>query len=131
MNEKPLFSIASATPQPGALERVLAAVYARQRQSRLWRVRVFAVTAVLSIGALIPVAISVVNAFAASNFAAYVSLAFSDGSIAASYWKEIGASLIESLPAASLTLALALAGAFLWSLRGAVRFAGNSRLINA
>lgn len=131
MNEKSLFSIPSAAPRPGALERVLASLYARQQQSRLWRVRVFAATASLSVIALIPAAISLARAFAASNFAAYVSLAFSDSSVLASYWKEIGVSLVESLPAVSLMLTLALIGTFLWSLRGMVRFTSNRNFINA
>jgi len=119
MDKKALFTISATAPRPGAAQRVLIALYAKQRESRLWRVRIFATTAFLSVAALVPVAISLVKAFAASNFAVYVSLIFSDG---ISYWKEIGASLIGSLPAVSLMLTLALLGTFLWSLRVMARF---------
>jgi hypothetical protein len=122
MDKKSLFTIPSYAPRPGTLDRVLAAVYARQQASRLWRVRIFATTAALSVGALVPMAISMVNAFSTSNFATYVSLIFSDVSVVSSYWKEIGASLIESLPAVSLMLTLALVGTFLWSLRSMMRY---------
>lgn len=122
MDKKALFVIPSYAPRSGALERVLVAVSAKQQASLLWRVRIFAVTAVLSVGALVPMVISLANAFSTSNFTTYVSLIFSDGSVVSLYWKEVGASLLQSLPAVSLMLTLALIGTFLWSLRSMIRY---------
>lgn len=125
MNKKALFMIPAAIPRSGLLERVLLALYTEQQQSRLWRVRVFATTALLSLAALVPVVISLVKAFATSNFDTYLSLVFTDGSVLLSYWKTIGASLIEALPVLSLAVTLALVGALLWSLRCMVRFTNS------
>jgi hypothetical protein len=117
MNEKPLFSLTPVTPRPGLLQQVLFAVQHRQQASRLWRLRVAASIGIASIVALVPVGISLVHAFAASNFADYVSLLFSDTAIALSSWKVIGASLLESLPVLALTSTLALVGLLVYSLR--------------
>jgi len=120
--DKKLSIIPSVSPAEGLLSRVLGVIREKQYRARLWRVRVFATTALLSVAALVPVAISLVKAWTASNFDTYISLVFTDG---LSYWKVIGASLAESLPAVSLMLTLALLGTLLWSVRTMVHFIGT------
>jgi hypothetical protein len=122
MSKKVPFFISPHMPQAGLLQRVLGAVYAKQQQSRLWHVRIFAFTAIVSAVALIPVITALVKAFTASNFSTYLSLIFSDGTMLAAYWRDVLASLVESLPAVSLMLTLALIGTLLWSLRAVVMF---------
>lgn len=122
MNNRPLFSIETIKPSNTLLQRILLAVHRKQEQSRLWRVRVFAATAALSIAALVPVVQSLITALNASNFGTYLSLVFSDGGLFFTFWKEIAASLIESLPVIAVAATLALVGIMLWSIRATVRF---------
>lgn len=131
MNRKPPFSISSATPSEGLLERIVHTIQERQYRARLWRIRVFAVTAALSIVALIPSSVAMMRAFKVSHFGTYISVIFSDGGVLASYWKDIATSLIESLPVISITVALALVGILLWSVSNMVRFMNNTRFFRA
>ena len=126
MNNKSLFQIDRINAPEGLLGRVVTAVYQKQQQSRLWRVRIFAGSAALCVVALIPVISNLITAFKTSNFGVYSSLIFTDGSAVASFWKEIVASLVESLPVISIALALALVGVLLWSLQKMVRFMSNT-----
>ena len=128
MNKDSIFSIPSIAPSKGLLERIVRAMHQRQEQSRLWRVRIFAGSAALSVVALVPVISNLVTALKASNFGTYVSLLFSDGGMFLAFWKEIGASLIESLPVIAVAGTLALLGVLLWSIRSMVRFM-NNRLV--
>jgi hypothetical protein len=120
MNEKSPLSIEYIAPSSTLLQRVLTAIYQKQEQHRLWRVRLFATSALFSIGALVPVVINLVTTIKASNFGIYMSLLFSDGTVV--LWKDISASLIESLPAISIGITLALVGILLWSIQKMVRF---------
>ncbi len=121
MNKTPLLRLSPVPVPAGAAERVIAVVEARQKTSRLWRIRLAVSTGIVSLGGLVPVGISLVRDIASSHAGAYLSLVFSDTSIALSYWKEIGASLLESVPFLALTGTLALLGLLLWSLRLAAR----------
>jgi hypothetical protein len=121
MNEKPLFTLAPVSPRSGLLQQVLFAVQEKQRMSRLWRFRTAVVLGIASIAALVPAGIALADAFATSHFGAYASLVFSDSAVAVSYWKEIGLSLLESLPVMTLAITLALVGLLLYSVRAMVR----------
>lgn len=121
MNEKPLFSLTSISPRAGLLDQVIAVIQNKQYASRMWRIRVSVSVGTVSALALIPVGISLVNAFAVSHFGSYLSLVFSDTGMALSYWKEIAVSLLESVPAVALTMTLALTGVLLWSMRIAIQ----------
>ena len=52
------------------------------------------------------------------GFFKYLSLAFSDGGIIATYWKEYTLSLVDSLPVASLGMSLFLLFVLFISIRG-------------
>lgn len=129
MNEKPLFTLSSVSAPQGVLERVLATIERKQRQSRLWRIRISVGASIASLAALIPVGNSLAQSFTASHFSAYVSLL--GDSVALTYWKEISVSILESLPAAALTMAVALVGVLLWSMRTAFRSISNPALQHA
>ncbi len=128
MNTRPLFKIGSVSPSPTLLGRIVLAIHRKQEQARLWRVRTFAGSAMLSVVALVPVIHSLIVALKASNFGVYMSLVFSDGGMFLSFWREIGASLIESLPVIAVAATLALIGFSLWSVRNMVRFMNNKSL---
>lgn len=63
---------------------------------------------VLSLGGFVFISVSIVKQFVASGFFQYASLAFSDGSLISTYWKEYLLSLSDSLPVASLGVAFFL-----------------------
>jgi hypothetical protein len=126
--EKPHFIIPHVVPQNTLFERIVMAIYEKQERMRLWRVRVFAGTVVLSVAALIPIVASLISALHSSNFGAYFSLIFSDSGVFLSAWKDIGVSLAESLPAITMAATLALLGILLWSLRSMIRSMSQSSL---
>ena len=99
---------------------------ARLPRRRAARFRLAALgTVILASGAaLIPAIGYAVQEFYASGFYDYLSLFFSDSSVAFSHWQEISLSLAESLPSLAVLLLIGFAAAFLWSLRRAVRNAG-------
>jgi hypothetical protein len=124
MNEKPLFHLTEVAAPQGLLERVIATIQHKQRMARLWRMRISVGAGIASVAALVPVGISLANSFAVSHFADYVSLL--GDSAALTYWKEISVSILESLPAALITMAIALVGVALWSMRTAIRSMGST-----
>ena len=130
MNEQPVFSLSPVSPREGFLSQVLFVIEQRQKAARVWRIRISVSAGILSVAALIPVGISVVQAFAASHFGAYVSLIFSDTATVFSSWKEVGALLLESLPFAIVTLALGLFGVLAYSVRIAIRSISTTPLIS-
>ncbi len=117
------------TPLPAGLRaRVLAAVAdARARQRRARRA-LFGSLAALSGISLVPAVGFVWQQFAASAFAAYASLLFTDSGAALANWKILLLSLVESAPLVGLTLAAGAAFVFLASLKALapyVRVRGN------
>ncbi len=130
MEQKPIFNLNSVSPRAGLFEQVIARIHAKQQASALWRIRISVGVAVASIAGLIPVVKALATGFATSNFSTYLSLVFSDTSIALSHWREIGASLLEAVPAAALTMTLALVVVLLWSMRTAIRSFTTRSLIS-
>ncbi|MBP7804606.1 MAG: hypothetical protein KA052_00070 [Candidatus Pacebacteria bacterium] len=57
------------------------------------------------------------HAFVASNFGNYLSVIFSDGGAAIGLWKELGLSLVESLPLLSVLAILGSVTILLWTVR--------------
>ncbi len=119
MNQKPLFSLTEVSTPPGLLKRVLLAIEHKQRMARLWRIRISVAISAVSLAALIPASTALANSFALSHFTSYLSLL--TDSAALTYWKEISVSILESVPAATLTMTVALVGVLLWSMRMAIR----------
>lgn len=117
-------ALISGTQAPqDLLARVLARVaLARRRTARL-RLAALSLGLLTTSLALIPAFSYTAHEFAASGFATYLSVLFSDSSVALSYWRELSLSLVESLPSVSLLILASLISVFLWSLRKAVRHA--------
>lgn len=80
---------------------------------------------VFSLGAFISSAVYAYDAFKASNFGSYFSLIFSDTGSIAHWWKQLGLSLIESLPLLGVITLLASISVLLWSLRKFAKHTGN------
>lgn len=71
----------------------------------------------LSLVAFIGSGVYAYHAFVASNFGSYLSVIFSDGGAAVSLWKELGLSLVESLPLLSILAILGSVTILLWTMR--------------
>jgi predicted anti-sigma-YlaC factor YlaD len=121
MNEKPLFLLNEINPPAGLFEHVVAKIQAKQHSSRLWTMRISLAVGLASIISLVPVTASLIRSFATSNFGIYASLIFSDTAVALSHWKDIGLSLLDSVPADSIALTVGLLVVALWSARAAFR----------
>lgn len=122
MEKSSLLHVQGPRPTAAFRKKVLLAIYRKQEQMRLWRVRTFALAAAGAAVLLVPVIHSLIIAFGNSHFGSYVSLLFSDGAIALSYWKTLGTSLVESLPVLNIAYTLTLIGILLWSVRAMIRF---------
>ncbi len=111
-------------PPKHLFEAVLACIALARRRAA--RIRLAALgTVMLASGlALIPAANYAISEFYASGFYDYLSLFFSDSSVAFSHWQEISLSLAESLPSLAVLLLIGFAAAFLWSLHRAIRGSG-------
>jgi len=99
-------------PPTGLEQRILAQIR--------WLIRVrlfgFSVLTATSFGGIIGAAVYLIGAFGQSGFHQYLSLAFSDQTVLLTYGKELGLSLIESLPVFGLAAFLAVVAVFIWSL---------------
>ena len=97
--------------------------HARQRQY-LW-----GAFSIASLGAVALSGLYAVHSASASGFSSYFSLLFSDGSTIAGLWREVGLSLLESLPVVAGIAVLGSIVAVLWSLRNLSKYSQNGRLI--
>lgn len=117
-NQGTLFSVFSEVETPHGLYAAVLAriVLARQRQARmktLW----LGISSFVCGLAFVPALGYAGQELYSSGFYAYTSLLFSDGGFVISAWREVGLSLIESLPSVALLLLLGLGVALAWSLR--------------
>jgi hypothetical protein len=76
---------------------------------------------ILSLGSLVLVIISLNKQFSSSGFFQYASLVFSDGSLLALYWKEYLLSLTDSIPFATMGVAIFLMFSTLISIKKVAR----------
>ena len=95
---------------------ILARLSALQRRSRQRRIVVSVVTAWVSALVAIPAFGYVVAEISHSGFGQYAGLLFSDGASVLAAWQDYATLLVETLPWASLTVALASVFALIVSL---------------
>jgi hypothetical protein len=106
----------SKTPE-SLRERVLLAIeHAQARQARNWRIA-WGTAAGLSFSTFAFSIWYAAKVASVSGFTSYLSIIFSDSASALGLWKELGLSLIESLPVVGLGILLASTLSILWSLR--------------
>lgn len=96
-------------------------VAALERRGAIARVSALALAAVASLSALVASCAYVWNVSASSGLGEFVALIFSDWSAALAFSKELGLSILESLPAVGIALALSAGLALAWSLYGIAR----------
>lgn len=108
-------------PPEDLLDKVLLRIYGVQRRRTRVRTALFGFCAVAAGALLVPAWGAFQNELALSGFTRFVSLAFSDWSAIITYGKDLGISLLESLPVFSAVAVLGLLLAFMASLGGLVR----------
>ncbi len=106
---------------------ILMCIQTLQRRSRRQRFAVGVIAAGVSALAAIPAFAYAAVEFSQSGFGQYVSLLFSDGAAVLDVWQDFGLLLAESVPWASLTVALASAFMLVGSLRLMSRNFNGSR----
>ena len=123
MTSRPFSTIENIKAPEQIREKVHARVVALERRAR--SVRFFGMTAltVASLSALLASCIYAWQSAVSSGFGQYLSLVFSD-TTALSFSRDLGLSLLESLPALGIAFVLAFALASVWSVS---RLAQSSR----
>ena len=113
--------LSEVTVPANLLEAILVRIgIARRRTARI-RFSLLMFGIISSGIALVPAVTYAVSEFQTSGFYEYLSLLFSDSTIAFAYWREIGYSLVESTPSLAVLLLVFLGASFIWSLRNASR----------
>jgi hypothetical protein len=105
----------------GLRKKILVSI----KQEEIRRAQVYVVTALTAIttsliGAMFALRY-MLQGFYQSSFYSYFSLIFSDPDIAASYWRELSMSLVETAPLVGVTLSLVTLASFMISLRVLVK----------
>ncbi len=116
--EKLFSHLNPAEPPSGLFEKIIYRIREEQRDFAIkQRVAVFSFIMVASIVAFIPALKSVQTDLAESGFLQFLSLALSDFGVVVTYWHSFAMSLLETIPAMSLVVLLAVIFAFLGSFK--------------
>jgi|ERR1035437_42741 hypothetical protein len=102
-------------PPYGLSHSISVRVHELERSTSLIRFLTFVSTTLVSSVALVIATVRLWNDLAQSGFYQYFSLLLSDGATLSLYWKQLGLSLVESLPLLNLALLLSVLGVFIWS----------------
>ena len=113
-----LFQSASTIEIPDGLEaRVLLSIQNAQARDYAFRRTLWGSLSIASLVVLAVSSVYTVHAFAVSSFSNYFSLIFSDIGSISLWWKELGLSLVESLPVFGTLVLIGSIGLVLWSMR--------------
>jgi len=104
-------------PPQGLLEKVLKRIRKEERVLVLRRTVIFSLTLLASLIGFIPSLNILLSNFNNSGFTSFFSLIFSDFSSVATYWQSFALILLESLPAVSLAIFLAVVLTLLQSIK--------------
>jgi len=113
--------MAIINPPKGLLEKILKRIHREERLLVLRRIIIFSVMLAGSLLAFVPVLRILLYNFSQSGFIHFFSLIFSDFSSVATYWQSFAMILLESLPAVSLALFLAVLLIFLQSAKSLIK----------
>ena len=123
---KEIFANNSQKPRENLFKLILARIENEKRRMAKIRLIYSGVAGGVSIVALVPMVKFFISDFLQSGFWNYFSLIFSDSGAVLSYWKELGLSLLESLPVLSSAVVLVLVLILLMVGRSAIH---NTKLI--
>lgn len=116
-----IFCNLKITPRDHLAADICHVIILREKRSRHIKLSGYSIVAIVSLAAIIPATISLVDQFGQSGFTQYASLAISDGGILAGYWKQFAVTLAESIPGMSLAAVLGTALLLGWSSRNIIR----------
>ncbi len=108
-------------PPKGLLEKILKRIHKEERLLVLRRIIIFSVMLTGSLLAFVPVLKILLADFGQSGFINFFYLIFSDFSSVATYWQSFAMILLETLPAASAALFLAVLLIFLQSAKSLIK----------
>lgn len=121
-------------PPNGLLEKILKRIQREQRILVIKRSFVFSVFLIASTVSFWPISNMLLSDFLKSGFFYFFSLLFSDFSIVMVHWQSFAMMLLETLPAVSLALFLAVLLIFLQSAKSLaknINIISNGRLLPA
>jgi len=104
-------------PPAGLLQKIMKRIHREERILVLRRVIIFSTTLLASAIGLFPAFNMLASDFSQSGFFRFLSLTFSDFSVVTAYWQSFAMILLQSLPALSLALFLAIILTFLQSIK--------------
>jgi len=104
-------------PPKGLLEKILKRIHREERILVLRKIIIFSVLLFGSLAGFFPAVKLLLSDFSKSGFINFFSLLFSDFSAIAIYWKSFLMIILETLPAMSLALFLAVVVVLLQSVK--------------
>jgi ABC-type spermidine/putrescine transport system permease subunit I len=108
-------------PPKGLLEKILKRIHKEERLLVFKKIIIFSVMLMGSLAGLVPALRMLLSDFSRSGFVSFFSLIFSDPSVVAMYWRSFTMILLETLPALSLALFLAVLLILLQSIKSLTR----------
>ena len=113
-------------PPAGLLGKIIDRIRREERFLVFRKTVIFSVMVFASLAAFVPALSALLSDFYKSGFINFFSLIFSDFSSVSAYWQSFAMILLETLPAASIALFLAVLLVFLGSVRSLTK---NIRII--
>ena len=107
-NLQKLFKQASFQPESRLSGDILLSIEVKSSRIAKWKTIGYMSVSVLSLSLSVLSIKSVIEQFTTTGFYNYLSLAFSDSGVIATYWKEYILSLADSLPIMSIILSFSL-----------------------
>ena len=104
-------------PPKGLLEKILKRIHKEERLLAFRRIIIFSLMLAGSLLGFFPSLKMLLSDFNSSGFISFFSLIFSDFSSVTTYWQSFTMILLETLPAVSLVLFLAVVLIFLQSIK--------------
>lgn len=104
-------------PPAELYEKIIKFIRREERFLAIRRIALFSTTLVISLAGFYPVTNMLVSNLNQSGFLNFLGLTFSDFKTVATYWQSFAMILLESLPALSLALFLAVLLTFLQSIK--------------
>ena len=101
----------------------------REKTKKTFKIWIFSTMGVCSIMGFIPVFKMLLSDLSTSGFYEYTSIAFSNGGIFSSYWKELAMSLSEAIPLASLIYTFTFVFLFFFSIRFVIKQIINNKYV--
>jgi ABC-type spermidine/putrescine transport system permease subunit I len=111
-------TITNPEPSPELFLKVMKRIRREERILAFKKITFLSVLLVASGIALVPSVKMLVQEIESSGFIQFASLAFSDFGIVEAYWQSFALTILQTIPALSLALCLAVLLTFLQSIKG-------------